>query len=160
MSYLGGVTDFLLPLCSSSKTASRHETFHVSNFDAKARSTAFSHQHIGGTSMTDVFCGSLYEPLAQNLAAVTETTKVRSPAHLGDLFWELIAVNARRLSRRYFAGTQFVRAHDAGERRRIESGLVFPASSSSLVQITSIFPSSVKRGIIRPPSPSFVPFTR
>ena len=67
------------------------EIFRVSNFDAKARSTAFSHQHIRGAWMTYVLHGgSLYGPRAQNLAAVPETMKLRSPARRGDLFWELI----------------------------------------------------------------------
>ena len=93
------------PLCLSSKSASCREFFHVASFDAKARSTAFSHQHIGGARMTDVFWGSLYGPLAQNLAAVTGTTKLRSPAHWRDLFWELIrcqsSASAPSLFRRY-----------------------------------------------------------
>jgi hypothetical protein len=80
-----------LPLCSSLERASRREIFHVSNFDAKARSTAFSHRHIGGAWMTDVLhWGSLYGPRVQNLAAVTETVKLRSPARRSELFWELI----------------------------------------------------------------------
>src|SRR5215469_11629890 len=67
------------------------EIFHVSNFDAKARSTAFSHQHIGGAWMTDLLNGgSLYGPRVQHLAVVTETVKLRSPARRGDSFWELI----------------------------------------------------------------------
>ncbi len=37
-----------LGLCSSAKTASHREIFHVADFDAKARSTAFSHQNVGG----------------------------------------------------------------------------------------------------------------
>ena len=95
-----------LSLCSSSKTASRREIFHASNFDAKARSTAFSHRHIGGAWMTDVLhWGSLYGPRVQNLAAVTETVKSRAPARRGELFWELICCQCSapvpQLFRRY-----------------------------------------------------------
>ena len=43
--------------------------------------------------------------------------------HVGAIYFRSEPrINARRRSRSYFAGTHFVRAHDAGERRRIEFG--------------------------------------
>ena len=80
-----------LPLCSSLKPAYCREIFHVANFDAKARSTEFSHQHVEGARMTEVVLwGSLCGPRVQNLAAVTETMKLCSPSRRGDLFRDLI----------------------------------------------------------------------
>jgi hypothetical protein len=62
--------------------------------------------------------GPLVLSLAQNLANVPETTKSRSPACRDILFRELI-FNARGLSRSYFAGALFDRAHDVAGRCRI-----------------------------------------
>ena len=87
---------------------SRREIFHVANCDAKARSTAFSHQHIGGASMTEVLhWGSLYVQRVKNLAPVTETMNLRSPARRGDLFWELIRCQCSALLPQLFRRYSF-----------------------------------------------------
>src|SRR5580693_6266432 len=58
--------------------------------------------------MTEVLhWGSLYGPLAQNLAAVTETTKLRSPARRRDLFWELIRCQCSAPGSQPFRRTAF-----------------------------------------------------
>jgi hypothetical protein len=46
-------TFFLAPLFEFEYMVPARD-FHVANFDAKARSTAFSHQHIEGAWMTEV----------------------------------------------------------------------------------------------------------
>jgi hypothetical protein len=82
--------------------------------------------------MTEVsHWGSLYGPRVQDLAAVTETMKLRSPARRGDLFWELIRCQCSAPGSQSFRRYSFRSTHDAGERRRIEFG----ACSSCLIVV-------------------------
>jgi hypothetical protein len=68
---------------------SSFEIFHVANFDARERSNAFSRQRISAARMTEVLhWRTLYGLVAQNLADVPETTKLRSPERRGHLFQE------------------------------------------------------------------------
>ena len=66
--------------------------------------------------------------------------------HLGlTYFGSQTAVNARRLARSYFAATRFVRAYEAGERRRIEVG---HCSRCLIVVLERIW--AVNRSLMRP----------
>ena len=93
--------------------------------------------------MTEVLLeGSFYGPRVRNLAAVTEAKKLRSPARRADLFQELILVSMLGACPAVISPVLF-----SFETMTLESGgvsilvVVLAASSSSLVQITSIVPS-------------------
>ena len=59
---------------------------------------------------------SLVGSLAQNLAAVPETTNLCSPERRGDLFQSEPVIRACRLSGSYFVGALSARTDDFGKR--------------------------------------------